>query len=169
MDASGRCGPRRNRLVSETSVAANRSRTLPGMDLDDLPRAEFAFPGPLRDKLVAAILSGAKTSTSALVLGYERANEPLPEVGQRSAVVDSEDRRVAVIELTEVRVVRLADVDLQHALDEGEGDESVAQWRAGHETFWHSAEVRAELGDPGFIVDDDTLVLTQRFRLVHCV
>nr|WP_319463214.1 hypothetical protein [Micromonospora sp. RTP1Z1] len=60
------------------------------MDLDDLPRAEFEFPGPLRDKLVAAILSGAKTSTSALVLGYERANEPLPEVGQRSAVVDSE-------------------------------------------------------------------------------
>ena len=103
------------------------------------------------------------------MLGYERANEPLPEVGQRSAVVDSEDRRVALIELTEVRVVRLADVDLQHALDEGEGDESVAQWRAGHETFWHSAEVRAELGDAGFTVDDDTLVLTQRFRLVHCV
>lgn len=139
------------------------------MDLEDLPRAEFAFPGPLRDKLVAAILSGAKTSTAALVLGYDRANEPLPEAGQRSAVVDSEDRPVAVIELTEVRVVRLADVDLQHALDEGEGDESVGQWWAGHETFWHSAEVRAELGDPGFTVDDDTLVLTQRFRLVHSI
>ncbi|MET8348679.1 MULTISPECIES: ASCH domain-containing protein [unclassified Micromonospora] len=137
--------------------------------VDDLPRAEFAFPGPLRDKLVAAILSGAKTSTSALLVGYERANEPLPEAGQRSAVVDSDDRRVAVIELTEVRVLRLADVDLQHALDEGEGDESVAQWRAGHETFWHSAEVREELGDPGFTVDDDTLVVTQRFRLVHTI
>ncbi|HEX2774133.1 MAG TPA: ASCH domain-containing protein [Micromonosporaceae bacterium] len=139
------------------------------MNLDDLPRAEFAFPGPLRDKLVAAILSGAKTSTSGLVLGYERENEPLPEVGRRSAVVDSEDRRVAVIELTEVRIVRLADIDLQHALDEGEGYESVAQWRAGHETFWHSAEVRAELGDPGFTVDDDTLVLAQRFRLLSTV
>jgi uncharacterized protein YhfF len=139
------------------------------MDLDDLPRAEFAFPGPLRDQLVAAILSGAKTSTSGLVLGYERENEPLPVVGQRSVVVDSEDRRVAVIELTDVRVVRLADVDLQHALDEGEGDDSVAQWRARHEVFWHSAEVRAELSDPGFTVDDDTLVLAQRFRLVHTV
>ncbi|RLP92035.1 ASCH domain-containing protein [Micromonospora sp. CV4] len=135
--------------------------------IDELPRAEFAFPGPLRDRLVAAILSGAKTSTSALLVGYERANEPLPEVGERSAVVDSEDRRVAVIETTEVRVLRLADVDLQHALDEGEGDESVAQWRAGHETFWHSAEVRAELGDPGFTADDDTLVVTERFQLVR--
>jgi uncharacterized protein YhfF len=136
------------------------------MNLDDLPRIEFAFPGPLRDQLVAAILSGAKTSTSALVLGYERDNEPLPKVGGLSAVVDSEDRRVAAIELTDVRVVRLADVDLQHVLDEGEGDESVAQWRAGHESLWHSAEVRAELGDPEFAVNDDTLVLAQRFRLV---
>ncbi|MGQ5263010.1 ASCH domain-containing protein [Micromonospora sp. ZYX-F-536] len=137
------------------------------MDLDGLPLAEFAFPGPLRDQLVAAILSGAKTATSGLLLGYERENEPLPTVGQRCAVVDSQNRRVAAIELTEVRVVRLADVDLQHALDEGEGDETVAQWRAGHESFWHSADVRAELGDPDFTVNDDTLVVTERFRLVH--
>jgi uncharacterized protein YhfF len=81
-----------------------------GLNLDDLPRAEFAFPGPLRD--------------------------------------------------------RLGDVDLQHAVDEGEGDESVAHWRAGHESFWQSAEVRAELGDPSFTVNDDTLVLAQRFRVV---
>ena len=74
---------------------------------------------------------------------------------------------IAAIELTQVRVIRLADVDLQHALDEGEGDESVAEWRAGHEKFWHSAEVRAELGDPHFTVNDDTLVLAQRFRLVR--
>ena len=136
------------------------------MNLGDLPPAEFAFPGPLRDQLVAAILSGAKTTTSSLVVGYERANEPLPTVGQRSAVVDSAGQPVAAIEVTDVRVVRLADVDLRHALDEGEGDESVAQWRAGHERFWHSADVRAELGDPEFTVNDDTLVLTERFRLI---
>jgi uncharacterized protein YhfF len=135
------------------------------MNLEDLPPAEFAFPGPLRDQLVAAILAGAKTSTSGLVLFYERENEPLPTVGQLLAVMDSRARRVAAIEVTEVRVVRLADVDLQHALDEGEGDESVAQWRAGHERFWHSAEVREELGDPGFVVNDDTLVVAERFRL----
>lgn len=150
-------------------LAGRRIAYPPLMELDDLPLAEFAFPGPLRDSLVAAILSGAKTSTTGLLIGYERANEPPPEVGQLSAVVDSEGRRVAVIELTDVRVVRLGDVDLQHALDEGEGDESVAQWRAGHEAFWHSAEVRAELGDPGFTVDDDTLVVAERFRLAHVV
>ena len=56
---------------------------------------EFAFPGPLRDRSVAAILSDAKTATTGLVLEYERENEPLPEVSQLLAVVDSADRRIA--------------------------------------------------------------------------
>lgn len=136
------------------------------MNLDELPTAEFAFPGPLRDQLVAAIMSGAKTTTSGLLAGYEQDNEPVPEAGQVQAVIDSQGRRVAAIELTEVRVLRLAEVDAQHARDEGEGFETVAQWRAGHEEFWHSPEVRAELGDPGFTVDDDTLIVAERFRLV---
>jgi uncharacterized protein YhfF len=128
---------------------------------DDLPSMEFAFPGPLRDTLVAAVLSGAKTTTTGLFLP----DEPPDEVGRSYAVVDSDDRRVAVIEVTDVRVLRLADVDLRHAVDEGEGDVSVARWRANHETFWHGPEVRAELGE-NFRVDDDTLVVATRFRLV---
>jgi uncharacterized protein YhfF len=130
-----------------------------------LPVIEFAFPGPLRDQLVAAVLSGAKTTTTALFLP----EEPLEEVGQRFAVVDSDGRRVAVIELTDVRVLPVSDVDLRHAVDEGEGDESVARWRANHEKFWHSKEVRAELG-ADFLVRDDTLVVAKRFRLLgpHC-
>jgi hypothetical protein len=80
------------------------------------------------------------------------------------AVVDSAGEPAGVIELTEVRVVRAADIDLRHVLDDG--DESVAAWRAAHEEEWHSAEMRELLGDPGFTVSDDTQVLAQRFRLV---
>jgi uncharacterized protein YhfF len=140
-----------------------------GLDPASLPRAEFAFPGPLRDRLVAVILTGAKTSTSSLLLGYEVEGEALPRVGDREAVVDSAGVPVAVIETTAVQVVRLADVDLAHAVDEGEGNETVAEWRADHESFWHSAEHREALGDPGLTVDDDTPVVLRRFRLVRPV
>jgi uncharacterized protein YhfF len=133
---------------------------------EDLPIAEFAFPGPLRDQLVGAILDGTKTTTTGLLVEYEHEDSPLPQAGQRQAVVDSAGNRVAVIELTAVRVIRLGDVDLAHALGEGEGYTSVAEWRAGHEEFWHSAEVRADLGDPDFTVDDDTLLVAEEFRLV---
>jgi uncharacterized protein YhfF len=133
---------------------------------EDLPVAEFAFPGPLRDQLVAAILAGTKTTTSGLVLSYEHDHEPLPHPGLRQAVVDSDGNPVAVIETTAVRVLRLADVDLAHALGEGEGYTSVADWRAGHEEFWHSADMRRAMDDPEFTVGDDTLVIAQTFRLV---
>ncbi len=137
------------------------------MSADDLPVAEFAFPGPLRDQLVAAILAGEKTTTTGLVAGYEHENDPLPAPGLRQVVVDSAGRGVAIIETTAVRVIRLADADLDHALGEGEGFTSVAQWRAGHEQFWHSAEMRQALGDPTFTVSDDTLVVAQEFRLIQ--
>jgi len=134
--------------------------------MTDLPTFEFAFPGPLRDRLVAAVLSGTKTTTTGLLQDYEIDGEPLPVVGSRAAVLDSAGRRVAVIELTEVGVRRLADVDVDHARDEGEGHDSVAAWRAGHEEYWHGPDYRGWLGDPAFTVDGDTLVVLERFRLV---
>ncbi len=132
--------------------------------MTDLPIVEFAYPGPLRDTLVAAVLTGAKTTTASLLVQY--ADEEMPRVGERGAVVDSAGVVVGVIETTGVDIVALKDVSLQHALDEGEGYADVAQWRAGHERFWHSTEVRAELGDPHFKVDDDTQVVLERFVLV---
>ena len=137
------------------------------MPTEDLPVAEFAFPGPLRDQLVAAIVAGTKTTTSGLVAAYEHEQEPLPHPGLRQVVVDSAGKPVAVIETTGVRIVRLADVDLAHALGEGEGYTSVAEWRAGHEEFWHSADMRRVMDDPEFTVGDDTLVVAQTFRLVE--
>ncbi|MFC9536480.1 ASCH domain-containing protein [Streptomyces sp. NPDC056975] len=134
--------------------------------LASMPRAEFASPGPLRDQLVAAILNGSKTSTTGLLVDYEHEGEPLPKVESRSVVIDSEDRPVAVIEITGLRVVPLAQVDLAHVLDEGEGDTSVAEWRAGHERLWHSEEMRAALQDLEFTVDDTTLAVLERCRLI---
>ena len=40
-----------------------------------LPLAEFAFPGPLRDALVAAILDGTKTSTTSLAVDLQHAHD----------------------------------------------------------------------------------------------
>jgi uncharacterized protein YhfF len=132
---------------------------------EDLLRLEFADPGPVRDQVVAAILAGSKTTTTGLVLEYEREGKAFPKAGQRYLVLDSAGHPAAVIEMTEVRRVLIADIDLRHVLDDG--DESVAQWRAAHQEYWHSAEMRELLGDPGFTAGDDTVVLAQRFRLVR--
>ena len=129
-----------------------------------LPVIEFAFPGALRDRLVNGIGSGAKTATSSLLHEYEAGHEPLPMVGDRSAVIDSDGKRVAVIVTTAVRIVPLREVPMEHALAEGEGYESVADWRAGHTRFWTSEAMRAELGED-FELSDSSLVVLEQFAL----
>lgn len=133
----------------------------------DLPIAEFGFPGPLRDRLVAAILSGEKVTTTGLLEEHRREGAVPGAVGQRELVVDSAQRGVAVIELVEVDVRRMGDVDLGFAIDEGEGFTSVAEWRDAHVAFFTSAEMTAALGDPPVVIDDDTLVVCSRFRVVE--
>lgn len=130
-----------------------------------LPTAEFGFPGPLRDALVAAILRGEKTATSSLHAEYVAEGTPLPAVGDRSDLVDSDEHSVAVLEVTAVDVVPLASVPLRHALDEGEGFESVAAWRSAHESFWREPGFVAEL--PDLCLDDDTEVVLERFCVLH--
>lgn len=126
---------------------------------------QFGFPGSLRDQLVAAIIAGAKTTTTSLLADYELDAEPVPSPGDSAVVIDSAGIPVTVIETTGVRIVRLGDIDLPHAIGEGEGYASVAEWRAGHERFWHSREYRDYRGDPGFTVTDATLAVAQVFRL----
>jgi uncharacterized protein YhfF len=114
------------------------------------PLAPFllAFPGPVRDHLVTAVREGRKVSTTGPLAGYEAEREELPPAGERSALIDSAGREAAVIEPTGVRVLPLGAVDLQRAVDEGEGHTSVAAWRADRERFWHGEEMREALGDP---------------------
>jgi hypothetical protein len=69
------------------------------------------------------------------------------EVGRQHVVIDSVGDSAAVIEMIEVRRVRIADIDLRRVLDDG--DESVANWRAAHEECWHSAEMREVLDERG--------------------
>jgi hypothetical protein len=77
-------GPRR----TEGQMAAGR-----------LGLGEFAFPGPLRDQLVGAILDGAKTTTTGLLDDYARDGEPLARPGdlpdllrQAQAEAETQDR-----------------------------------------------------------------------------
>jgi uncharacterized protein YhfF len=121
-------------------------------DLDGEPM-ELGYPRTeLRRKLVDAVLRGEKTATA----GLREEQDQLAWPGQRSLLLGYDGEPVGVVEITEVRVVRAGDVDERFARDEGEGFESVADWREAHERFWSEHEIT-----------DDTLIVAERFRLLR--
>ncbi len=125
---------------------------------------EFGFPGPLRDRLVDAVLSGSKTATSSLLADWERDGEQPPAAGELQTVIDSDGIPVAIIEILASEVVALGAVDDRVARAEGESYLTAAGWRSEHERFWYEEVFPNWEGHPP-VLDDSTPIVVQWFRL----
>jgi len=96
------------------------------------------------------VLRGKKTATA----GLAELEDP-GAAGDRCLLLGFDDEPVGIVEVTEVRVVPAGEIDLQFARDEGEGFESVDDWREAHERFFERP------------LHDDTQIVAVRFRLVQ--
>ena len=116
-----------------------------------MPPFELGYPGTeLRQRLVDAVLAGAKTTTSGL-----HGDEDQATVGARYVVEDAAGTPRAIVEVTEVRVVPAGEIDLPFVRDEGEAFESVEDWRTAHERFFEQP------------IAPDTVIDAIRFRIVE--
>jgi uncharacterized protein YhfF len=134
-----------------------------------LPVTAFAFPGPLRDELTALVLAGTKIATAGLVADYIVEGDEIPRPGDREVVIDSALQPVAIVETTRCEITTISRVTDEFARAEGEGFADAADWRRAHERFWGSYldDLRRDLGDPGFRLQDSTPVVCQWIRLVE--
>lgn len=164
----------------------NRIEAYAGPQVSDtLPPPAWAFgdDAASADQLLALVLAGRKTATASAHRDYEEEarladtdalgpDEPgdlltrtaldlaLPEPGLLSIILDGSDNPRALIRITDVEVRRFADVDAEHARLEGEGDGSLEHWRRVHRDAFRAS---APHGEP---VDDDTLVVLERFQVL---
>ena len=121
--------------------------------MTELRPLELGWPRTdLRRDLVDAVLRGERRRRRA-ARGARRAG--LAGRGERLALLGFDDEPVGVVEVTEVRVVPAGEIDLQFARDEGEGFESVEDWRIAHEQFFEQP------------LPDDTPIVAVRFRLIE--
>ena len=113
------------------------------------------------DRLLDLVLRGTKTATASSLWDYEADGETPPAEGEYSIVLDGRGVPRAVIQTLSVSIVPFDHVTAAHARAEGEGDLSLAGWRAAHERFWraHATSTR------GF--DRGMPVVCEGFRLVH--
>ena len=96
------------------------------------------------------MLAGAKTTTSGL-----HGDDDVPSLGQRYSLQDAAGVPRAIVEVTDARVVPAGELDLQFIRDEGEGFESLEDWRAAHERFFERP------------IPNETLIEAIRFRVVE--
>jgi uncharacterized protein YhfF len=101
------------------------------------------------------VLAGEKTATAGLWSDYEAEGEPLASPGDRFLLHDFDDKPVAIVRVTEARLVPAAEIDVEFARDEGEGFESVDDWRVAHEAFFEQAIV------------PETQIVALRFEVVE--
>lgn len=130
------------------------------------PVMRLGSPGPLRDRLVAAVIAGDKTATTALRAVYAEERHPLPVVGERRELLDSDERPVATVEVTAVHLMRIGDVSIDLVRAEGAGFDSLAEYRRRHETVWARDVLPTLKHVPAPELDEDTEVVILRFRLV---
>jgi uncharacterized protein YhfF len=124
--------------------------------VDGLRTLELGTPGPMRARLNALVLAGVKRATAGTIDEYDE-NE-FEHVGERLALVDDEHHKIGSVEVTETSLTTFGAVPWSFAQAEGEGDESLEEWRDGHRGFW-SAD--------GVIVTDDMPVFLIYFTLTE--
>jgi histidinol-phosphate aminotransferase len=113
------------------------------------------------DELLALVLAGTKTSTASSLWDFEATGEAMPREGEHSILLDGAGEPRAVIETTQVRIRPFDEVEARHAHAEGEGDRTLAHWRAVHERFWREYSENPRGFEP------DMPVVCEAFVLVY--
>lgn len=123
----------------------------------------FGDSPTMADALGNLVLNGPKRATASALMVYElEEDEVMPTAGDISIILNGNQEPLCIIETTEVRIKPFADVDEQFAYDEGEGDRTLSDWKAGHERFF-----RRELAQYGLDFSEDMLVVLERFAMIY--
>jgi uncharacterized protein YhfF len=120
-------------------------------DWRSLEQFSFGDSPELADELAGLVLAGKKRATC-----WAPSEGPKTRVGKRWVVRDGSGVPIAVIETVELTQRRFGEVDAAFALDEGEGDRTLAFWRRAHQNYF---------GRQGSFAPD-MLLYCERFRLV---
>ena len=112
--------------------------------------------------LAQLVIDGTKTLTCSSLREYQVENEPLPEAGDVSIILDESDDPKCIIENTKVYKMKYSDVDEEIAFKEGEGDRTLEYWRKAHLEFfeWLYKEM-------GYEFNEDEEIVVEEFKMIY--
>ena len=133
-----------------------------GLDIPEYEAYSYGYP-EIADEILDALLRGDKRATTGLHCLYELEQEPLPQVGDYSVILDSKGLPHCITRITKVEITRFRDISPEYAFIEGEGDKSLTYWKDAHRTVF-SRECRE---DAGIAFHEDMECVCEYFEVVY--
>lgn len=122
----------------------------------------FGNEPQLASQLAHHVIKGTKHGTTGWVAGAEHEGSSIPRPGMVSIVTDGFGIPLCAIETTRVDRARFRDAGPEIAAAEGEGDLSLADWRAAHQRYYEAEGAR--IGVP---FTDDAEMYYEYFRILR--
>lgn len=151
--------------------------TLPHPSIAQLTAANFATQQrPLRaipaiqfcdnevdcNQCLQLVLAGVKRATATAVWEFALLAEAIPKVGDLYVVTDWHGVGYCIIQTTKVTQLTFAEVTAEHALLEGEGDQSLAYWQQVHRDYY-----QRQFAGSRFRFDENIALIFEEFAVVY--
>lgn len=98
----------------------------------------FGDSPALASELATLIIAGKKVATCGALQSWQQ-QDPLPQPGSYTIVLNGEQKPVCVIRTTGLFLTRFDRVTPEMAMLEGEGDLSLDYWRQEHQRYFQRA------------------------------
>ena len=147
-------------LTAEDTIA--RFVRESGLNIPKYDAYYYGYPEQA-DEILAALLRGDKRATTGLKCLYELENEPLPQVGQYSVILDSQGLPRCITRITRIEITPFRDISEEYAFIEGEGDKSLKYWKDAHREVF-TRECRE---DAGIEFSEDMECVCEYFEVVY--
>ena len=123
---------------------------------------QFGDFAELAETLGQLIFMGNKTATCSALWQWQAEGEQPPVAGTRTIVLDGSNKRLCLIEVTEVTIRAYSEIDEAFAKEEGEGDGTLTDWRRGHWDFF-TRTLKSINREPS----EDMPLVCERFKVIY--
>lgn len=127
------------------------------------PRVDYFFDN--QDDSVRSlrlVLDNRKTSYSQSLQVVQLRNERIPRIYDFTILTDFEGSARCIVKNTKVELIPWFNINRDHAITDGEGDQSLHDWKKMHWAFF-----ARELARHGKIPKESMVVVHQKFDLIY--
>lgn len=107
------------------------------------------------------VLKGVKKASCGLKIMYDLKKEFFPEINQLTIITNWDQQPICVVKTIDLSFRKFKDIDAEWAESEGEGDQSLEQWKETHRDYFQK-----QLDELGLMFTENVELICERFEVI---